>query len=62
MVLRTPPGAAQFLAAAIDKVELHEVLGTIAGDDTVMVIVADTQDAGGLARRLVGMADGQTHD
>ena len=59
VVLRTPPGAAQFLGAAIDKVDMHEVLGTIAGDDTVMVIVADTDDAGELARRLVTLADGQ---
>ncbi|MFT4009234.1 MAG: arginine repressor, partial [Nocardioidaceae bacterium] len=38
VVLRTPPGAAQFLASAIDKAELRPVLGTIAGDDTVLVI------------------------
>ena len=62
VVLRTPPGAAQFLGAAIDKVDLHEVLGTIAGDDTVMVIVAESHDAGRLARRLVTLADGQSHD
>ena len=62
VVLRTPPGAAQFLGAAIDKVDLHEVLGTIAGDDTVMVIVAESYDAGRLARRLVTLADGQSHD
>jgi transcriptional regulator of arginine metabolism len=62
VVLRTPPGAAQFLAAAIDKVEMHEVLGTIAGDDTVMVIVAETHDADRMARRLVTLADGQSHD
>ena len=37
-MLRTPPGAAQFLASAIDKAELPAVLGTIAGDDTVLVI------------------------
>ena len=41
VVLRTPPGAAQFLASAIDKAELRDVLGTIAGDDTVLVIGRD---------------------
>ena len=41
MVLRTPPGAAQFLASALDKAELAATLGTIAGDDTVMVICRD---------------------
>jgi transcriptional regulator of arginine metabolism len=62
VVLRTPPGAAQFLAAAVDKVEMHEVLGSIAGDDTVMVIAADTREARRLARRFVTLADGQSHD
>ena len=38
MVLRTPPGAAQFLASAIDHADLPDVLGTIAGDDTVLLI------------------------
>lgn len=38
VVLRTPPGAAQFLASAIDQVRMTEALGTIAGDDTVMLI------------------------
>src|SRR5690625_2661254 len=37
-LLRTPPGAAQFLASAIDAAMLNDVLGTIAGDDTVLVI------------------------
>ncbi|HLR55154.1 MAG TPA: arginine repressor [Actinomycetales bacterium] len=40
VVLRTPPGAAQFLASAIDNAQLSNVLGTIAGDDTVLVIAA----------------------
>lgn len=43
-VLRTPPGAAQFFASAIDKVNWESVLGTIAGDDTVVIV---TRDAGG---------------
>ena len=40
-MLRTPPGAAQFLASALDKAEYADVLGTIAGDDTVLVIGRD---------------------
>src|SRR6478752_1581454 len=39
--LRTPPGAAQFLASALDRAALADVVGTIAGDDTVMVIARD---------------------
>lgn len=38
VVLRTPPGAAQFLASAIDQAELQDILGTIAGDDTLLLI------------------------
>src|SRR5262245_43888499 len=38
VVLRTPPGAAQFLASALDRSGLPEIVGTIAGDDTVLVV------------------------
>jgi transcriptional regulator of arginine metabolism len=41
VVLRTPPGAAQFLASALDRSGLPEVVGTIAGDDTVVVVVRE---------------------
>ncbi|WP_430780273.1 arginine repressor [Actinoplanes sp. G11-F43] len=37
-VLRTPPGAAQFLASALDRAGLADVVGTIAGDDTIFVV------------------------
>ena len=40
VVLRTPPGAASFLASAIDHATWTDVLGTIAGDDTIMVITS----------------------
>ena len=40
-VLRTPPGAAHYLASAIDRAALAEVVGTIAGDDTVMVVARE---------------------
>lgn len=38
VVLRTPPGAANYLASCIDQSHLADVLGTIAGDDTILVI------------------------
>ena len=56
VVLRTPPGAAQFLASALDKADYAEVLGTIAGDDTVLLIVRDPKGGDGLARRLLALA------
>ncbi|ADK28752.1 arginine repressor [Corynebacterium pseudotuberculosis] len=40
-VLRTPPGGAPFLASFIDRVGMEEVVGTIAGDDTVFVLARD---------------------
>ncbi|WP_019137392.1 arginine repressor [Cellulomonas massiliensis] len=55
VVLRTPPGAAQFLASAIDHSVLPAVLGTIAGDDTVLVI-SRTPDGESLAARFLALA------
>ena len=40
-VLRTPPGAAHYLASALDRAALHDVVGTIAGDDTVVVVARE---------------------
>lgn len=57
VVLRTPPGAAQFLASAFDKAELPEILGTIAGDDTVLVIGRDPRGGDDLVRRFLALAD-----
>jgi transcriptional regulator of arginine metabolism len=55
VVLRTPPGAAQYLASALDKADLDGVLGTIAGDDTVLVI-GQQPDGNALVRRLLDLA------
>ena len=60
VVLRTPPGAAQFLASAFDKADLGDVLGTIAGDDTVLVISRDPSGGDTLARRFLEFANHQT--
>ncbi len=56
-VLRTLPGAAQFLASALDKVGLPDVLGTIAGDDTLLVVSREPDGGPALADRLRGMAE-----
>jgi transcriptional regulator of arginine metabolism len=56
-VLRTPPGAAQFLASALDKVGLPDVLGTIAGDDTLLVVSRDPDGGPALADRFRALAD-----
>lgn len=51
-VLRTPPGAASFLAAALDRAGLEEVVGTIAGDDTILVVARSPVTGADLAGRL----------
>jgi len=56
VVLRTPPGAAQFLASAIDHSILPAVLGTIAGDDTVLVMSRDSHGGEEIVRRLLALA------
>lgn len=51
-VLRTPPGAAHFLASALDRAGLADVIGTIAGDDTVLVVARAAGGGPALAARL----------
>ncbi|QMU69176.1 arginine repressor [Streptacidiphilus sp. P02-A3a] len=57
VVLRTPPGAAQFLASALDQTGLHEIIGTIAGDDTVLLISRDPAGGEAVAAHLLGLAE-----
>src|SRR5215471_11670116 len=47
VVLRTPPGAAQFLASALDRSGLPQIVGTIAGDDTIMVVARQEEPPDG---------------
>jgi transcriptional regulator of arginine metabolism len=56
VVLRTPPGAAHFLASALDRAALAEVLGTVAGDDTILVIARDPTGGQSLADHLHQLA------
>ena len=53
VVLRTPPGAANFLASALDRADLEGVLGTIAGDDTIMVVSRGEDRSRELVDRLL---------
>ena len=56
-VLRTPPGAAQYVASAIDRAGLHDVVGTIAGDDTILVVAREPLSGAELAMRLVNLRE-----
>jgi transcriptional regulator of arginine metabolism len=53
VVVRTPPGGAQPLAVAIDRAGLPEVVGTVAGDDTVLAVCPTVRHATRLARGLL---------
>ncbi|HET7018680.1 MAG TPA: arginine repressor [Streptosporangiaceae bacterium] len=57
VVLRTPPGAAQLMASMIDRTGLHAVLGTVAGDDTVLVVARDPAGGDELAAALLRLAE-----
>lgn len=56
LVLRTDPGQAQPLALAIDRAELSEVVGTVAGDDTILVITRHARAGREVTRLFEGWA------
>lgn len=55
-VLRTPPGAAHYLASALDRASLNEIVGTVAGDDTILVIAREPLTGSDIADRLEKLA------
>ncbi len=57
VVLRTPAGAAQFLASAVDHAAWPSILGTVAGDDTVLVIAREPDGGGEVAGALLRVAE-----
>jgi transcriptional regulator of arginine metabolism len=56
VVVRTPPGSAHVVASALDRAGLPEIIGTVAGDDTIMVVADERTGGAKLARRLSGLA------
>ena len=52
VVLRTPPGSAHVVASALDRAGMNEILGTVAGDDTMIVVAAEEVGGKKLATRL----------
>ena len=55
IVLRTSPGNANALAVALDKQAWPEVVGTLAGDDTILVVTPDASTAAKLRQKLIGL-------
>lgn len=58
LVVKTLPGSAHPIAAALDRARWPEVVGSIAGDDTLFVAFVDRGALGRVKRRLLKMADG----
>jgi len=58
LVVRTPPGSANLIASALDAGQLSDIAGTIAGDDTIFVALADGVDAHAAAGRLQARRNG----
>jgi transcriptional regulator of arginine metabolism len=56
VVVRTPPGSAHVVASAIDRAGLADIIGTVAGDDTVLVVTAERVSAVTVAQQLSGLA------
>lgn len=59
-VAHTPPGGAQYFASALDKANFDDVLGTIAGDDTILIITKDPHGGRTVAQRLLDLAAGRS--
>ena len=53
-VVRTPPGGAQLLASSLDHSGISSIIGTIAGDDTVLVVARKASGGAQLAKELLG--------
>ncbi|MDR0433108.1 MAG: arginine repressor [Bifidobacteriaceae bacterium] len=60
VILRTPPGAAHFLASAIDHSVMPAVIGTIAGDDTILVVTREPDGGAEVAERFGELASGNS--
>lgn len=58
-VVRTPPGGAQFLASSLDHSGLKSIIGTIAGDDTVLVVSRKASGGSELAKELLSFTGGK---
>jgi len=56
VVLRTPPGSAHVVGSALDRSGLPEILGTVAGDDTLIVVTAEEAGGAAVAKQLADLA------
>ena len=59
VIVKTPPGAARYLASAVDSAGRERVLGTIAGDDTILLVARAADGGQALAERLLALGGGE---
>ena len=59
LVLRTPPGSAMMVAAAIDEAQWPEIIGTLGGDDTILVILDDPKNTPIIVQRFTDLRETQ---
>ena len=57
VVLRTPPGSAHVVGSALDRAALPEILGTVAGDDTLLVVASERAGGRKVAQQLSSLAN-----
>lgn len=57
VIIKTPPGKANSLAVELDRASWPEVVGTIAGDDTILIVTPDSAAAARLRRRLLKLVE-----
>lgn len=62
VVVRTPPGGAQYLASTIDRAQWEAVIGTVAGDDTVFLVTRDPRGGATVAAHVLDLAQSRAGD
>ena len=56
VMVRTPPGSAHVVASALDRASMPGILGTVAGDDTILVVASEPAGGPDVAKRLADLA------
>ena len=56
VVVRTPPGSAHVVASALDRASMPDILGTVAGDDTILVVASEGSGGERLGQHLAGLS------
>ena len=52
VVIKTYPGLAQAVASAVDGLNMHSILGCVAGDDTIIVVTRDPESSAQISNKI----------